>query len=280
MRREIERQPSATLVGEPAEGFVGAGNLPGIPAGGGRVADSERVGLRLVVAPVLEHQQPERLFGGAAVATERRREDAGQPESQPGQLLLRDLPRRVSRGDVADFVPEHAGELRLRVEVGEDAARDVDVAAGHRERVDDRIVEHGEVPVEVGQLADLREPLSDAVHVSREPGVVVLAVLGDRRRKALATDLLLLLGADQRELSPAGRRVDRAARSQGEERAAGEHAREPSSDAPVHRPSSIQYRGTAGSTSRDHASIPPSRSRTSVNPLARSQRAACRLRTP
>ena len=44
----------------------------------------------------------------------------------------------MPRGDVADLVAEHAGELRFVVQEREDAARYVDVAAGQRERVDRR----------------------------------------------------------------------------------------------------------------------------------------------
>ena len=44
--------------------------------------------------------------------------------------------RRVARGDVADLVTEHAGQLGFVVEIREDAARHVDVAARQRERVD------------------------------------------------------------------------------------------------------------------------------------------------
>ena len=45
------------------------------------------------------------------------------PDAEPelGELLLRELLDRVTRGDVADLVAEHARELRLRVEVREDA---------------------------------------------------------------------------------------------------------------------------------------------------------------
>ena len=54
--------------------------------------------------------------------------------------------------DVRDLVAEHAGQLRLVLDQAERAARDVDDAAGRRERVDAVGVEHDELPVEVRTL--------------------------------------------------------------------------------------------------------------------------------
>src|SRR3712207_7839239 len=42
-------------------------------------------------------------------------EDGAQPQPELGQLRPADLRHRVARGHVADLVPQHAGQLRLRV---------------------------------------------------------------------------------------------------------------------------------------------------------------------
>ena len=59
------------------------------------------------------------------------------------------LLRAVARGDVADLVAQHASQFGLAVQVGHQAARDVDVAAGQREGVDLGAVEHGEAPLQL-----------------------------------------------------------------------------------------------------------------------------------
>ena len=66
---------------------------------------------------------------------------------------------------VADLVPEHRGELRLRVEVREDAARDVHVASRQRERVDLFAVEHRERELHVWPVADGDDALAEVAHV-------------------------------------------------------------------------------------------------------------------
>ena len=58
----------------------------------------------------------------------------------------------VARRDVADLVAQHAGQLRFVVQIRQDAARDVDVAAGQRERVDGRQVDDRELPRQVRPL--------------------------------------------------------------------------------------------------------------------------------
>jgi hypothetical protein len=82
----------------------------------------------------------------------------------------------VARGDVADLVAHHAGELGLAVEVGHDPARHVHVAAGQRERVDLGRVEHREGPLQVGAVRLLREPLAEVVDVRLQARVGVGAV--------------------------------------------------------------------------------------------------------
>ena len=74
-------------------------------------------------------------------------------EADAGARRLRVLLRRVPGRHVADLVAEHAGKLRLVVEVRQDAARDVDVSARQRERVDRRLIDDGKMPRKVGTLA-------------------------------------------------------------------------------------------------------------------------------
>ena len=122
-----------------------------------------------------------------------------RPESMPLLLLL----DQVFRRDVADLVPEHGGKVGLVLEVRQDAARDVDVAAHGREGVHVVGVHDREVPFELGTLADRRELLAHALHVFLQLEVLVHAhLLRDHHvhllggADFLAVLLRLLLGAD------------------------------------------------------------------------------------
>ena len=103
------------------------------------------------------------------------------------------------RADVADLVAQHGRELRLVLYVGQDAARDVDVAALGRKGVDVVGVDDREMPLEFRARGVRGEFLADMLHVLLQLQVVVHAHrLGDlevhRLRLAhLATRLLRLL---------------------------------------------------------------------------------------
>jgi hypothetical protein len=66
----------------------GGRDRPRIIARSGRVGDSQLVGLILVVAAVLEEDEPERGLGRVAVLAEGLGEDGGEAEAKPGELLL------------------------------------------------------------------------------------------------------------------------------------------------------------------------------------------------
>ena len=86
------------------------------------------------------------------------------------------LLHRMSRRDMTDFMADDAGDFGFGVQVGEDAARDVDVAAGERESVDLIAVDDGEVEFEFRAVRELREPLTDAVDVILQRLVFIDAV--------------------------------------------------------------------------------------------------------
>ena len=77
------------------------------------------------------------------------------------RLALLDRVDRVLVRDVADFVAEHAGELRFVLDQAERAARDVHDAAGRREGVDAVGIEHDEVQSRSGRSDLLRERRAD-----------------------------------------------------------------------------------------------------------------------
>ena len=81
----------------------------------------------------------------------------------------------MARGDVADFVAEHARELGLGIEVHEQAAIHIDVAAAGGECIDGFVVDDEELEFLVRHVADERHALADDVHVFLGGLVVVEA---------------------------------------------------------------------------------------------------------
>ena len=59
-------------------------------------------------------------------------------------------------GDMPDLVGEDAGQLRLIIKVGEQAAVDVDKSAGHRKGIDIGRVEQGEGKGRAGDIGFLQ----------------------------------------------------------------------------------------------------------------------------
>ena len=100
----------------------------------------------------------------------------------PCRLLAGGALRTVPRGDVADLVAHDARQVGFAFHVGHDAARDVHIAAGQREGVDVRRVEHREVPVELRAVRGLRQPLAEFVDVGLHLRIVVFAELSEDLR--------------------------------------------------------------------------------------------------
>ena len=119
----------------------------------------------------------------------------------------------MARGDVADLVAEHAGELGLVVHQRDQLAGGVDIAAGDREGVVDRRVEQsdGEVAPGIAQARLERDGLADHSNIARLGPGHRAAEFGDQLRDA-PWHLPLVLGAD---------RLDR--RRLGKPRSAGRH---------------------------------------------------------
>src|SRR6185436_20430424 len=97
-----------------------------IPVAARRVASAQLIGLQLVAAAVLQEEHAQALFRQAAELLRAGDEDAERHQAYGAADRSRVLLRRVPRGDVPGFMPEHPGQLRFVVEKREDAARDVD----------------------------------------------------------------------------------------------------------------------------------------------------------
>jgi len=52
---------------------------------------------------------------------------------------------------------EHGGQFRFGIEIGENAARDVDITARQGKGVDFRRIQHGEMVLQIGAVAMLRD---------------------------------------------------------------------------------------------------------------------------
>ena len=144
------------------------------------------------------------------------------------------LTHRVPRGDVADLVAEHRRELRLAVEIGHDAARDVDVAARQREGIRLLAVEDRKRPGEIGAFSLGSDALPDLVDISLQALVVVPSVLLEDLRVHLAPDVDLLFLGHRDDVRAAGGGIARTARRN--DRAAGNRGKhDPPSNRGGHR---------------------------------------------
>jgi hypothetical protein len=117
--------------------------------------------------------------------------------------------------NVADLVADHSHEFGLGIQVGHDAARDVDVPAGKSERVHRGVVHDAECPRQAGPLGASRKPRAEALDVLLQP---LVGIQANRRGDVLvhlAAHFDLLRLADQRELPLARDRVGGAADCRG-----------------------------------------------------------------
>ena len=78
----------------------------------------------------------------------------------------------VAADDMADFMGEHARQLRLSVENVVEAAGQHHIAAGRGERIDRRGVDHRKTPRQIRPLALQRNPAADAVHIGLQRGII------------------------------------------------------------------------------------------------------------
>ena len=165
------------------------------------------VGLRLIVAAELEHQQPDTGLEDAAERPDLRRQDLPHAQPQLCQRRLGHLASAVASRHVPDLVPQHAHRLGLGVHVREDSARQIDETARQRERVHGSVVEHPESPRQAGALTGRRHALTHAIEPRGELRVVIQTVGGDDLLVVVATDRDLLRLAQQHELATPGDRV-------------------------------------------------------------------------
>jgi hypothetical protein len=114
--------------------------------------------------------------------------DGGERGQHAGAGRLRLALRRVARGDVADLVAQHARHLGLGLRQGQQAARDVDVAARQREGVGNLAVEQGEGELGVGLIRVRGYPVADRLDVGLKLFVRVGAaeLLQDARNRGVS----------------------------------------------------------------------------------------------
>jgi hypothetical protein len=94
----------------------------------------------------------------------------------------------MAGGDMADLVTDHPGHVGLALHVGQDAARDVDVATGQCKGVDLGAVQDGESPGQVRAVGVACQLLPDLVHI----GLQLHILIGTVGLEDLAVGLLAL----------------------------------------------------------------------------------------
>ena len=80
---------------------------------------------------------------------------------------------------MANFMGQHGGQFALAVQVGEQAAVDIDKATGQREGVDVGAVDHRKGKGRAGIVAVGHQALAHPVHVGLQLRVVVGGLLGE-----------------------------------------------------------------------------------------------------
>ena len=132
----------------------------GAIAGARRKLQTDPIGLELGVTTVTLHPclrtEVGQIADRARTGVDRRSRSSERREHAARHLLLRVLLRHVR-----DFVTEYGSEFRLRIQMREQAASHVDVAATGGEGVDRIVVEHDELELGVGHAALTRHALSD-----------------------------------------------------------------------------------------------------------------------
>ncbi len=169
------------------QGRQHSGATARIVAGVDQIADAEPVRLIFLLARETERCELraglEHLRDGIAQASA---DDASEDRAEDSSD--RAAPRIGFTGlgmigrDMADFVPQREGQLRLIVHEAHQLARDVDIAARDRERILDRRVEHGEA---IGSGSHSRisgDPPPDAVDIGRARTGLRSPELGDHLR--------------------------------------------------------------------------------------------------
>ena len=125
---------------------------------------------------------------------------SGKEAENSSQCLVCLLAYLMARAYMPDLVPEHRGEFSFVVQVREDAAGDIDIAARKRKGVDFLAINDSEVPLQLRPLAGVCQFLADLVDVILQCLVLVDAVELDDLLVGLAALLDLTLLGHQRDI--------------------------------------------------------------------------------
>ncbi len=108
---------------------------------------------------------PHHLARAGHAGIQQHPQHAGGEHAQTGALLPGGALRTVSCGDMTDFVTHDPGKIGFAIHVGHQAARDIDISARQRERIDLRTVEHREMPFKVPAVGLRGKSLTQFVHI-------------------------------------------------------------------------------------------------------------------
>jgi hypothetical protein len=117
------------------------------------------------------------------------------------------------------LMPHHRGEFGLGIEIGHDAAGDVNVAPRQSEGVHLRAVNHRELVVEIRPVAGTSQSLANAIHIGLQGRCVIFAVLLTHLLIRLAAGVdFVLLGHEDEILLAADGIFGAAERQEGQQR--------------------------------------------------------------
>ena len=139
-------------------------------------ADADLVRVKLLLARETRERAPFDRFDFFAflAAFDHRRGLA----DQRGALFLLRPQRRMPRGDMADLMRHHGGDLRRIVGQRQEPARDIDVVGRHREGIDHRRIQKRHMIGLLRIFARLRQFQQDVIDEMLDGRVVIFAAEG------------------------------------------------------------------------------------------------------
>ena len=174
-----------------------------------QVLRAQAIGLQLHVAPIAAHERITHGAGQIPHCADTSTDSRSLPEQAPGRGLTL-LAHAMAGRDVTHFVTQYSSQLRLGIQISEQATMDIDVAPRQGEGVDVRAVHQGENVVELIAMAAACYPLADALNISLQFGVLIARVLLEDFLVVARPELQLLALTHHHEVVATRGRIDRA----------------------------------------------------------------------
>src|SRR5262245_4621008 len=158
--------------------FKKAADFAWIVAGPRCILHAQAVGFPFVVSTESQKENADRVSSNITELSEGWRKRAADSQTNWGEPCTRQLANGMPSCNVTDFMPHHGGELGFVMDVGQNAASQVDVSARDREGVHYRRIHNGKMPFQIRTVRHGDEFSSERLDVRLGYGMVRKTVLG------------------------------------------------------------------------------------------------------